>query len=503
MTTTDFDVLVVGAGLSGIGAAYRLMTECPTKSFALLESREAIGGTWDLFRFPGIRSDSDMFTLGYPFNPWKEAKVIADGPSILKYIRETSTKFGIDRFIRFRHRVVSASWSSSEARWTVVAKVGGEGEVIRYRCRFLYLCSGYYSYESAHAPRFPGAERFTGRIIHPQWWPEDLDYAGKRVVVIGSGATAVTIVPAMAERAAHVTMLQRSPSYIISLPAEDPIADAIRAALPADVAHRIVRGKNALITLGLYQFCRRFPEQASRLLVHHVKTLLPDGYDTEHFKPRYKPWDQRLCLVPDADLFRALRSGKASVVTDTIETFTEKGVRVASGEELEADIIVTATGLKLQPIGGVRLDVDGRVVEPEQTVVYKGLMLRGVPNLAWCVGYTNASWTLRADLTSRYVCRLLTLMDRRGYDRAEPRGDTETGAKKPLLDLTSGYVARAYEQLPKQGSKAPWYLRQNYVLDLLTMTFGRVDDRCMSFSRRRSDKTLASGPRFIASSHAP
>lgn len=485
MKTTELDVIIVGAGISGIGAAYRLKTECPSQSFAVLEAREAIGGTWDLFRYPGIRSDSDMFTLGYPFHPWKGDKAIADGASILSYVRETAAKFGIEPFIRFRHRIVSASWSSDEARWTVVAEVGEAKERVVLVSRFLYLCSGYYAYDAAHAPAFAGKDRFRGRIVHPQWWPDDLDWSGKRVVVIGSGATAVTLVPALAERAAHVVMLQRSPSYIASLPARDRVADAVRSALPGSVAHHLVRTKNVLLNLGFYQFCRRFPRQARRLLQWGVAARLPEGYDVErHFGPRYAPWDQRLCLVPDADLFRTIRAGKATVVTDTIDTFTEHGIRLASGEELEADVIVTATGLQMLAFGGIRLDVDGRVVEPRDTLVYKGLMLSGVPNLAWCVGYINASWTLRADLSSLYVCKLLCEMERRGSDVVVPHADAEDVSRRPLLELSSGYVARAADHMPKQGEKAPWYLRQNYVLDLLTMTFGRVDDPAMTFSRR-------------------
>jgi cation diffusion facilitator CzcD-associated flavoprotein CzcO len=481
----EFDVLIVGAGLSGIGAAYRLMTELPGKTFAILEGRDAIGGTWDLFRYPGIRSDSDMFTLGYPFHPWTGEKSIADGASILAYIRETSTKFGIDPHIRFRHRVVRASWSSDDARWTVDVEVGESREARTYRCRFLYLCSGYYSYDSAHDPQLPGIDKFAGRTVHPQWWPEDLDYEAKRVVVIGSGATAVTLVPALAEKAAHVTMLQRSPTYIASLPAVDPLAGPVRAALPPRIAHRVLRTKNLLLGLGFYQFCRRFPDRAKRFLAGRVRSMLPRDFPIDpHFAPRYAPWDQRLCLVPDADLFKTLASGKASVVTDTIETFTEKSVRLSSGHEIEADIVVTATGLRILPAGGIRVHVDGHTVEPRDTVMYKGLMLSGVPNLAWCVGYTNASWTLRADLSSRYVCKLLELMDRHGWDRAEPRMDVDDGVRRPLLDLSSGYVLRAADLMPKQGRKAPWYLRQNYVLDLMTMTFGRVDDGTMAFSRR-------------------
>jgi len=480
----DLDVLVVGAGLSGIGAAYRLMTECPDKSIAVLEARDAIGGTWDLFRYPGVRSDSDMYTLGYPFHPWKEAKAIADGSSILAYIEETARKFGIDRVVRLRHRIVSASWSSAEARWTLDVEVGEACERTRFTCRFLYLCSGYYSYEAGHTPEFAGKDRFRGKVVHPQFWPEDLDYRGKRVVVIGSGATAVTLVPALSERAAHVTMLQRSPSYITSLPAKDPVADVLRAALPEKVAHGLARGKNVLLGLGLYQFCRRFPNAAKKVLQKRVASYLPKDYPVgAHFSPKYAPWDQRLCLVPDGDLFTSLRSGQADVVTDAIETFTEKGVRLCSGRELEADIIVTATGLRILPCGGIRFEVDGRSVEPADTVVYKGLMLSGVPNLAWCVGYTNASWTLRADLSSRYVCRLLNHMDRRGVRLCVPRVDATLDGREPLLGLSSGYVLRAASALPKQGKKAPWYLRQNYLLDFATMRLGRVDDDAMLFAR--------------------
>lgn len=470
----EFDVIIVGAGLSGIGAAYRLMTECPTKSFTVLEARGSIGGTWDLFRYPGVRSDSDMFTLGYPFYPWRAAKALADGAAILEYIREVSTKFGIDPHIRFHHKIKKASWSSDAQRWTLEADVNGEAKTLR--CKFLYLCAGYYSYDEAHNPEFPGRERFKGQIVHPQWWPEDLDYSGKRVVVIGSGATAVTLVPAMAEKAAHVTMLQRSPSYIASLPAEDPIGNAIRKMLPVQTAHEVVRTKNMLVGLGMYQFCRRAPKQASRFLRKQVQKLLPKDFPEEHFKPKYGPWDQRLCLVPDGDLFVPIRSGKASVVTDTIETFTERGIRTSSGQELEADIIVTATGLRIQAVGGVKFEVDGKAIKPSDLIVYKGLMLSGIPNLAWCVGYTNASWTLRADLTSRYVCRLLNLMDKKGYRVATPQPANDDIERRPLLGLNSGYVTRAESELPKQGGRAPWYLRQNYLLDFLTMRLGPVDD---------------------------
>jgi len=483
MSVEHFDVLIVGAGLSGIGAGYHLQARCPGKRYAILEGRSEIGGTWDLFRYPGIRSDSDMFTLGYSFRPWKEAKAIADGPSIREYVRETAREHGIDRHIRFNHRVRSASWSSEESRWTVEVDAGERQERVRYTCSFLYLCSGYYSYEKGYEPSFPGREDFQGRLVHPQHWPEDLDYRGKRVVVIGSGATAVTLVPSMAAEAAHVTMLQRSPTYIASRPAEDRISNAIRALLPERAAHSVARWKHVVIGIVFYQLCRRAPGLAKRMLRSGIARELPPDFEIDtHFKPSYNPWDQRLCLAPDADLFRAMNAGRASVVTDRIRTFTKDGILLESGKELPADIIVTATGLRLQSCGGIRMTVDGDVVEPGQTFVYKGLMLGNVPNLALCVGYTNASWTLRAELSSIYVCRLLEHMDRHGYRQCLPRPDEAILEPRPLLGLTSGYVQRATDQLPKQGSRAPWYLRQNYVLDVLTMKFGAVDDS-MVFSK--------------------
>jgi cation diffusion facilitator CzcD-associated flavoprotein CzcO len=485
MPAEDFDVIIVGAGLSGIGAGYRLQTECPTKRYAILEARDAIGGTWDLFRYPGIRSDSDMFTLGYPFHPWRAAKSIADGPSILAYIRETAATFGIDAHIRFRHRIVAARYSSDDARWTLDVEVGEQRAVQSFRCAFLYLCAGYYRYDAAYVPEFRDAAAFTGTVVYPQWWPEDLDYTGKRVVVIGSGATAVTLVPAMAERAAHVTMVQRSPTYYVSRPGRDPIADAIRKVLPASIAHQVVRAKNVLLGTAFYQFCRRYPAAATRMLKKGVAELLPPDYPIERdFSPRYNPWDQRLCLVPDADLFTAISSGKVSIVTDTIDALTPTGVRVSSGETLAADILVMATGLQLVPWGGIRLSVDGRAIEARDTLVYKGMMASGVPNLAWCVGYTNASWTLRADLTSRNVCQLLRHMDQHGYDQFVPRADPAEVERRPLLGLTSGYIARAADEMPMQGSKTPWYLRQNYILDLLTTKFGKVENPALVFSRR-------------------
>jgi monooxygenase len=481
MFIEHFDVVIIGAGLSGIGAGYRLQTRCPRKRYVIFEARDQLGGTWDLFRFPGVRSDSDMFTLGYPFRPWKNAKAIADGPAILNYLRETAQEFGIDRHIRFQHRVHSASWSSEQARWLLEIKAPN-GNTVQCTCNFLYGCTGYYRYDAGYEPSFPCADRFHGRIVHPQHWPEDLDYAGKKVVVIGSGATAVTIIPAMARTAAHVTMLQRSPSYLLSLPARDPVAGLLHRWLPASVAHRILRWKNILVSLGIYQLSRRAPGTARRFLREGAAKILPQGYEVDkHFNPRYQPWDQRLCLVPDADFFKAIRKGRASVVTDQIETFTERGLRLQSGQELETDIIVTATGLQLLALGSVRLTVDGAPIDPGRTFIYKGTMLSNVPNFAFCIGYTNASWTLRADLASTFVCRLLRHMDRHGYRTCMPVGNLASLRAKPLLQLTSGYVLRAAANLPKQATKKPWLIRQNYILDLFTMKLSRLEDGIVRF----------------------
>jgi cation diffusion facilitator CzcD-associated flavoprotein CzcO len=482
MTTAEHvDVLIVGAGLSGVGAACRLQERLPGKTYAVLEARDTIGGTWDLFRYPGIRSDSDMFTLGYPFRPWKDPKAIADGPSILSYIQETAAAHGVVDRIRFGHRVVRASWSSSDALWTVSTEHGAT-----FTCRFLYLCSGYYSYDSGHVVDFPDRSEFAGKIVHPQHWPASLDYAGKQVVVIGSGATAVTLVPAMAAQAARVTMLQRSPSYIVARPGTDALADRIRALLPEKLAHRVVRGKNVVMGTLFFQLMRRLPRRAAQALRDRVAAQLPASIPVDpHFVPSYDPWDQRLCLVPDADLFRALRSGKADIVTDRIARFTASGVLLESGRSLPADVIVTATGLRLVAFGGIALTVDGRAIEPGEQRAYKGMMFGGVPNLAWCVGYTNNSWTLRADLTSQYVCRLLSYLDRRGYAFCAPDAASAStaGRPRPIVDLASGYIKRAAPGLPKQGERRPWMMRQNYLLDLADMRFTRVDDGVMRFGR--------------------
>jgi len=484
MACEQFDVLIIGAGLSGIGAAYRLQTTCPAKRYAILEGRSDIGGTWDLFRYPGLRSDSDMFTLGYPFRPWQDAKAIADGASILRYIKDTASEFGIDQHIRFNQRVASATWSSHEALWTVQVHNPQSGGSSVYRCKFLYVCSGYYDYAGGYTPEFPGREQFKGQVIHPQKWPENLDYTDKNVVIVGSGATAVTLVPAMAAQARQVTLLQRSPSYVASLPAKDAIADFLRKHLPEQRAHRLARWKNVLLTLGFFQFCRRAPNLARKMLRLGVKRELPADYAVDtHFNPTYQPWDQRLCMAPNGDLFKALRSGKAQMVTDHIERFTETGIRLKSGQELAADIIVTATGLKLQACGGMALIVDGKSVDIGDTLAYKGMMLSNVPNFALCVGYTNASWTLRADLASRYVCRVLNYMDENAYKMCVAQQVGGSLEKRPLLDISAGYVLRAADVLPKQGPAAPWQLKQNYILDLFNLRYSPVEDGTLTFRR--------------------
>ena len=477
------DVLIVGAGLSGIGAAWHLQDRCPGKSYAILEARQDLGGTWDLFRYPGIRSDSDMHTLGYRFKPWTDDKTIADGPSILEYVRQTAREHGIDERIRYNHRVLAAEWSSADSRWTVEAERPDTGETVRLSCDFLWSCSGYYRYDEGYTPEFEGVERFPGPVVHPQHWPEDLDYAGKRVVVIGSGATAVTLVPAMAEQAERVTMLQRSPTYIVSLPAEDGIARGLRRFLPERLAYSIVRWKNVLLQTFFYWLSRRRPERVKSFIRRGVERALPAGYDVDtHFTPRYDPWDQRLCVVPDGDLFEAISAGRAEVVTDRIESFTERGIALQSGAELEADVIVTATGLNLLFLGGIELGVDGEKVDPPRTMTYRGMMLSGVPNCALTVGYTNASWTLKADLTSEYVCRLLTHMDAHGHRRCVAEVSDPTIVEQPLIDLNSGFVLRSIDEFPKKGSKEPWRLRQNYVLDIQTLRRSPIDDGTLRFS---------------------
>ncbi|MGY1741833.1 MULTISPECIES: flavin-containing monooxygenase [unclassified Blastococcus] len=484
-TAEHVDVLIVGAGLSGIGAACHLEDERPGTSYAILESREAMGGTWDLFRYPGIRSDSDMFTLGYSFRPWTDPQAIADGPSIRRYIEETAREYGVDSKIRYRHRVLSAEWSSDDALWTVTAERTDTGEAVTLTCSWLSVCSGYYRYDEGFSPRFEGAETFRGQVVHPQHWPEDLDVTGKRVVVIGSGATAVTLVPSLAPQAAHVTMLQRTPTYVVSLPGRDKLAESLRRFLPQRVVYPVIRWKSVLLSMASYQLSRRRPAVMKKVLRKAQEQQLPAGFDVDtHFTPPYDPWDQRLCVVPDGDLFRVIRDGKASIVTDRIARFDETGIELESGQHLDADVIVTATGLNLLPIGGMDLTVDGAPVELSETVSYKGMMISGVPNFTMTIGYTNASWTLKADLVARYVTRLLAHMERTGTAIATPLAPADP-EREPFLGLTSGYVQRSLTALPKQGGRAPWKLYQNYIRDLVLLRRGPVEDEGIRFSRKQ------------------
>ncbi|HPU51495.1 MAG TPA: NAD(P)/FAD-dependent oxidoreductase [Burkholderiaceae bacterium] len=483
MSSEHVDVLIVGAGISGIGAGYHLQARCPDHSYLILEGREAIGGTWDLFRYPGVRSDSDMYTLGFSFRPWTDDKSIADGASILKYLNDTAREYGIDRRIRFGHRVTSAHWSSASSTWTLEVEQGAERTVRRFTCNFLYMCGGYYNYDHGYEPDFPGRERFSGRIVHPQQWPDDLQYAGKRVVVIGSGATAVTLLPELAREAEHVTMLQRSPTYVVSRPSVDALANRLRRWLPTRLAYALTRWKNVLLGMYFYNLCRSRPKLARDGLIKLVREQLGPDFDVDtHFTPRYNPWEQRLCLVPDGDLFKAIRSGRASVVTDRIDTFTEHGIRLVSGQELAADVIVTATGLELQFLSGIEFTVDGQKPDLPRCLSYKAMMYSGVPNLAVSFGYTNASWTLKADLTSEYVCRLLDHMRRTGTTRCVPVLNDPTVTPEPWVDFSSGYFQRAQGMFPAPGSKAPWKLHQNYARDILMLRLGQVDDGVMQFS---------------------
>ncbi len=482
----QLDVLVIGAGLSGISAAWHLQSECPSLSYAIVEAREHMGGTWDLFRYPGIRSDSDMYTLGYRFRPWQNAKAIADGPSIKAYIEDTAREAGIDQHIRFQHRLVRAEWSSERARWTVTLEAGSVRTPVQISARFLFSCAGYYDYAQGYTPDWPGLADFAGRVVHPQQWPEGLDYAGKRVVVIGSGATAVTLVPAMAMgkgAAAHVTMLQRSPTYIATLPSEDAIANALRRVLPSRMAYALSRWKNVARSMFYYHLARTYPEIFKHGLRTEARKQLGNHFPVDvHFSPTYQPWDERLCMIPDGDLFQVLRNGSASIVTDQIARFDAAGIVLHSGAHLEADIIVTATGLRMALLPGVTLTVDGTPVVFNTTMLYKGMMLTDLPNLAAAVGYTNASWTLKSDLITQHVCRLLTYMQAHDYGQVTPRRDAGMG-ETPVFDFTSGYVQRAAPSLPKQGTRAPWRLYQNYVKDLFSLRHGRVDDPALEFRR--------------------
>lgn len=491
------DVLIIGAGISGVGAGYHLKANSPGKSFAILEGRETMGGTWDLFKYPGIRSDSDMYTLGYSFRPWTDPKAIADGPSILKYVKDTAREHGIDKHIRFSHKVISADWSTPDALWHIKAERGPLKEPVNFTANFLFMCGGYYNYDEAFTPDFEGREDFKGEVIHPQFWPEDMDYSGKKVVVIGSGATAMTLVPSMTDKAAHVTMLQRTPTYVVSRPGTDAFANFMRKYLPGKLAYGITRWKNVLMGMYFYRMCMKQPAKVKDYLLGMVREELGEEEVKKHFTPTYKPWDQRVCLVPDSDLYEALKSGKASVVTDHIDRFTQDGIKLKSGETLDADIIVTATGLKLQVWNGLDVSVDGKLMTASDTMAYKGFMYSGIPNMASSFGYTNASWTLKCDLTCEYVCRLLNHMDAKGLDQATPsftEGDVEV---EPWLDLKSGYVQRAMESFPKQGSRTPWKLHQNYAKDLVMLRFGSLHDDGMVFSKKPAVKA-ATAPTAIA-----
>jgi len=482
MAAEHVDVLIVGAGLSGIGAACRLKAEAPDSSYAIVEARGSSGGTWDLFRFPGVRSDSDMFTLGFPFRPWTDAKAIAEGGEILRYLRETAAEYGVDKEISYHSTVVGAAWSTEATRWTVTVQDTRTGERTERTCGFLYLCPGYYRYDEGYTPDWPGFDRYTGTIVHPQHWPQDLDLAGKRVVLIGSGATAATILPAIADTAAAVTMLQRSPSFILSMPNADPIGDLLRKLLPRRRAFLAVRWKNARMAAFIYNFCRRYPARARKMLQDSAAKRLPPRYDiATHFTPAYEPWDQRMCLVPDGDFFAAIKAGKADVVTDHIEEFTGTGIKLRSGAELEADVIITATGLNLLPIGAIQMTVDGETVPVAERMAYKGMMLEGVPNMAFAIGYTNNSWTLKVDLVASYVTKMLAFMRERGYATVTPRASTDDIKTSPFIDMTSGYFERSRHALPLQGDRAPWRLAQQYFKDA-QLYRGPVDEKDLDFA---------------------
>lgn len=483
MTTKHYDLLVVGAGLSGIGAGYFMKKQNPDKTFAILEGREAMGGTWDLFQYPGIRSDSDMHTLGFAFSPWKNPKAIADGPSILTYINETAKTHDIEQHIKYRHFVKSAAWSTEDAQWTVEVQLRPSEEIVTFTCNFLYMCSGYYKYDEGYTPEFKGRENFKGDVIHPQLWPEDLDYTGKRVVVIGSGATAVTIVPAMAEKVSHITMLQRSPTYIIGFPEKDVISNTLGKILPQKLNYDITRWKNVCLAIAIFQLSKRRPQTVKKLIKKYITYELGSDYDIDkHLTPDYNPWDERMCLAPDADFFKALKGGKADIVTDHIDTFTEKGIRLKSGVELEADIIVTATGLNMVPLGEVKFTIDGTPLNIAEKMVYKGLMLQDVPNLAFAMGYTNASWTLKADLASEYMSRLLHHMSKNNYKQCTPNNTDVPMSDLPFFDLKAGYISRSKDIFPKQGVKAPWQMNQNYIVDIVSLRYSSLENSEIVYS---------------------
>ncbi|MDG0976368.1 flavin-containing monooxygenase [Ilumatobacter sp.] len=495
-TVQHFDVVIVGAGISGIGAGYHLQQDCPDRDYVILEGRDDLGGTWDLFRYPGVRSDSDMHTLGYSFKPWTEAKAIADGPSILTYVRETAAEFGIDQKMRFQHMVTDASWSSETSTWTVTAQVGAEGDkqTVAYTCNYLFMCSGYYSYKGGYEPEFPGRTDFAGPVVHPQKWPEDLDYEGKRVVVIGSGATAMTLVPAMATTASHVMMLQRSPTYVVSRPAVDPIANGLRKVLPDSTAYGITRWRNATLGEFFYKQTRTKPDKMREKLLKLAKKELGDETVAEHFTPEYNPWDQRLCLIPDSDLYNSINNGDASVVTAEIDTLTATGILLTNGEHIDADIIVTATGLQLVTIGDMDFAVDGQPVDFSKTWTYKGIAYSDVPNMASSFGYINASWTLRADITCQWVCRLLNHMTESGMTQATPRLRPEDAdmPERPFIDdFSAGYMARMMPLLPRQGDREPWINTQSYRADKKFIARAPIVDGVMRFGAARVPATTA------------
>jgi len=479
---TDFDVLIIGAGLSGISMACHLKTQCPGKRVALLERRKAIGGTWDLFRYPGVRSDSDMFTFGYRFRPWNELKVLADGESIRRYVEDTAREFGIDQDIRFGIKTTEAHWSSKHKRWTIATIDESSGEPRTFTCNYLVNCTGYYNHDQGHLPSFPGIERFQGQCVHPQHWPEALDYRGKRVVVIGSGATAVTLVPAMAPDTAHITMLQRSPSYVFSVPAYDKISAVLQRFLPQRWVYGLARRRNLLLQRLIYKLSKRWPDRMRSLLLGGVRKHVGEGFDMSHFSPNYKPWDERLCAVPDADLFKVLRQGKASIVTDHIDTFTEHGIRLKSGQELQADIVVTATGLQLQSFGGMTLRVDGQPCAINERMTYKGVLLQDVPNVAWLFGYINAPWTVKVDMAAAYVCRLLNHMHDEGADVVTPRAPAEQLQDDTILGaLRSGYMQRGQAMLPRQGRSLPWRVLHDVAKDRAMLLKDPVEDSALEF----------------------
>ncbi|GAA6145960.1 flavin-containing monooxygenase [Thalassolituus maritimus] len=482
MATEHFDVLIAGAGLSGIGVACHLSKKCPGKTFAILEARDAIGGTWDLFRYPGIRSDSDMFTLGYRFKPWTSDKGIADGGDIRQYIRDAATEHKVDEKIRYGHKVKTADWSTRDKLWTVTSEVDGETRV--YTAKYLMGCTGYYDYDEGFTPDFEGRDDFTGQVIHPQFWPEDLDYKDKKVVVIGSGATAVTLIPSMSREVERITMLQRSPTYIIPVPSKDKLAIRLRKFMPESFVYSIIRSRNIMLTMAFYNYCKRFPQKAREFIFNFNKKILPKNFDMSHFTPKYNPWDERLCAVPGGDLYKAIHKGKADVVTDHIERFVEDGIQLKSGNKLEADIVITATGLKVVVLGKIAVSIDGQPFDVTDKMSYRGVMFEGIPNAGMVFGYTNSSWTLKADLIADYFCRVINHMDDKGYDAVVPVNRDPSMPKKAFIDLSSGYISRVKDQLPKQGTRGAWKLHQNYFRDWLSLRASRITAKELEYSKK-------------------